>query len=379
MLYLNFKRYFLLYFFLLLTPISLIFSSCGVSKINKSATIQLRFLDEYVIPDNTTYEGTLVGGLSGIDYDGEFYYVIVDVPSNPRIYKFSIPISEEKIDTVTIEGMTTFQKNTDFIKNNVFDSESILKDPKTGNFIVSGEGNISRSKVPSIIELDTTGTYVAHYELPSYFAANRPNGLINNGVFEGLSRSIDGNGIWVSTELPMRSDGPKPTLFRTKSPVRLTYYDKNSKKAEKQFSYLLAPIKKVPFLPFMVNGASDVLAISDTKFIFIERAFSAGHGMHGNTIRLFEADAAQATNTLEMPNLKGKIKKKVKPMQKKLIFDFKSVKKRLTENEIDNIEGITFGPTLENGNKTLLLIADDNFSSYGKQLNQVILMEIIVR
>ena len=43
---------------------------------------------------------------------------------------------------------------------------------------------------------------------------------------------------------------------------------------------------------------------------------------------------------------------------------------------VDNIEGITFGPKLPNGNQSLLLVTDDNFQIYGKQLNQFILLEI---
>ena len=36
---------------------------------------------------------------------------------------------------------------------------------------------------------------------------------------------------------------------------------------------------------------------------------------------------------------------------------------------------ITFGPDLPNGNKSLILISDNNFNSMGPQVNQVILME----
>lgn len=41
---------------------------------------------------------------------------------------------------------------------------------------------------------------------------------------------------------------------------------------------------------------------------------------------------------------------------------------------VDNIEGVTFGPLLPNGNKTLLLVADNNFNPIQK--SQVLLFEI---
>ena len=42
---------------------------------------------------------------------------------------------------------------------------------------------------------------------------------------------------------------------------------------------------------------------------------------------------------------------------------------------IDNIEGVTFGPTLPNGHKTLLFIADNNFTQIEK--TQLLLFEVI--
>jgi hypothetical protein len=108
----------------------------------------------------------------------------------------------------------------------------------------------------------------------------------------------------------------------------------------------------------------------------LERAFSAGHGSYGNTVRIFNINTKNATNTLDFKNLR---KQKFTKATKELVFDFKSVKKRLTEGIIDNIEGMTFGPDLPNGNKSLILISDNNFNSLGKQLNQVILMEVIFK
>ena len=59
-----------------------------------------------------------------------------------------------------------------------------------------------------------------------------------------------------------------------------------------------------------------------------------------------------------------------------MVFSFDTVKNKLTEGIIDNIEGITLGPILENGNQSIILISDDNFQLFGKQLNQFLLLEI---
>ena len=41
----------------------------------------------------------------------------------------------------------------------------------------------------------------------------------------------------------------------------------------------------------------------------------------------------------------------------------------------DNIEGVTFGPTLPNGHKTLLFVSDNNFTAIEK--TQLLLFEVI--
>ena len=42
---------------------------------------------------------------------------------------------------------------------------------------------------------------------------------------------------------------------------------------------------------------------------------------------------------------------------------------------IDNIEGVTFGPTLPNGHRTLVFVADNNFDV--KEKAQLLLFEVI--
>jgi hypothetical protein len=41
---------------------------------------------------------------------------------------------------------------------------------------------------------------------------------------------------------------------------------------------------------------------------------------------------------------------------------------------IDNIEGVTFGPDLPNGHKTLIFVSDNNFSK--EQKTQFLLFEV---
>ena len=117
-----------------------------------------------------------------------------------------------------------------------------------------------------------------------------------------------------------------------------------------------------------------MLEYKTNQFLIVERAYQSGYGIHGNSVKIYGVILDSRTiNTLDIQSLKDKKELVVK---KNLLFDFNSVRGELTQNVIDNIEGITLGPTLSNGNQSLILVSDDNFQKFGKQLNQFILLEI---
>lgn len=347
---------------------------CKSTRTGSTNNVQVRFLDDYNLPDDLEVGGTAVGGLSGIDYHNGIYYLVSDHPAQPRIYKAEIDFSEESIDSVRITDVILLEKEHEALKGQHLDLESILFQPKEETFLLSSEGNINSKKDPLIFKVSKEGKFANSFSVPENLLAESMRKPRNNGTFEGLAESFDGKGVWAAMELPLITDGPKPKLYPTKSPVRITYFDKNKGVATKQFPYRLERIAKIPWLYFAVNGVTDLLEYAPDKFLVIERGFAAGHGQKGNTVRIFDVDASLATNTLDINNLRVSFNN---PAKKTLLYDFKWAKKFLSQEIIDNIEGITFGPTLPNGNQSLILISDNNFNSMGKQLNQVILMEYI--
>lgn len=362
------KKTFLLFF------LALAFVGCKSSRTGSTSNVQVRFLDDYNIKSGLQVKGTEVGGLSGVDYHDGSFYMVSDHPTTPRIYVASIKISEEKIDTIQISDVILLDKDHESLRNQHLDLEGILFQPVEGNFVLSSEGNIKSKKDPMLFRVSKEGNFVNSFALPGNLLAESKQKPRNNGTLEGLSESFDKEGVWTAMELPLKTDGPKPKLYPTKSPVRITYFDKETGEAVKQFPYRLEGIAKIPWLYFAVNGVTDLLEYAPDKFLILERGFAAGHGQKGNTVRIFDVDASLATNTLDINNLRVAFNN---PAKKKLLYDFKWAKKFLSQEIIDNIEGITFGPTLDNGNQSLILISDNNFNSMGQQLNQVILLEFI--
>ncbi len=359
---------------LLLYITTLCLIGCGTSKRIITENIELRFLDDYVIAEDLEIDGTKVGGLSGIDYKDGMYYLVCDHPGNPRIYKSEIKIKDNLIDTILISEVIKLNRKAGFLKANTLDLEAIRIENE--NIVLTSEGAIKQNQNPSIFLINSNGEFLRSFEIPNYFTAQGIQKPRNNGVFEGLTQDFNNEGYWIGMELPLVNDGSKPKLFPTRSPIRITHFDNTSGKADNQFVISLENISKIPWYYFAVNGLTELLQYAPHKFLILERAFSAGHGSNGNTVRIFNVNAENATNTLELESLK---KAKYNKATKELVFDFKSVKKKLTEGIIDNLEGMTFGPDLPNGNKSLILISDNNFNSLGKQLNQVILMEVIIK
>ena len=349
-----------------------LFSSCAVTRKLKDDEIELKFLDEYVLPADTEEDNTVVGGLSGIDYKNGKYYLICDDAANPRIYRASIDLNKNKIDNVSIEQLITIKKNNKF-SNEFLDLEALRYDAENDEFYVVSEGKIDNAKDPGVFRLSNLGHIQASFNIPNNFKAGKEQQPRNNGVFEGIAESFDQKGYWVATELPLEKDASKPKIFPSRSHVRITKFDKNSGQPVSQFAYQLDGISKLPINYFAVNGVTEILEYAENKFLVLERSYSAGYGSHGNTVKIFQVDASQASNTLDMDRLKGE---DYEIAEKKLIFNFNSVKDQLTDRIIDNIEGMCLGPELENGKRSLILVSDNNFNSFADQINQFILMEI---
>ncbi len=342
----------------------------GCNSIKKqSENIQLKFLDEYIIPNDLVVDSTLVGGLSGIDYHNGMYYIVCDQDYNPRFYKADIQVEDAKFISVSIDSAIAVS-----VPDKTLDLESIVVDVSSNDILLVSEGDIKKGKDPSFIKVNSKGEFIYDYEIPPYFKAQGSQAPRHNGVFEGLTSSFDKKGYWIATELPLKEDGPKPKFTETTSPVRFTYFDRNGE-ATKQFAYLLDRIEKKPSDgEFGVNGVTDILGYAENKLLVIERSYSSGYKNEGNTIKIYTVDYADAVNTITTDKL---TKDNYYPVKKELVFNFESIRHELTNKSIDNIEGITFGPKLMNGNNSLIFISDNNFNTMGQQLNQLILMELI--
>ncbi len=357
------------------------------SKQTETQISSLKFLDEYIFPHNLDYQGTVVGGLSGIDYDvkNNQYYLISDDPSQfspARIYTAKIELKENKIDTIKFTGVHfLLQDNgkqypkwgTD--KTVKADGESVRYNPVTDQLIWSNEGERlfkngdSILIQPALTFISTAGKFLDTLALPAGFHfTKQERGVRKNALFEGVTYADNYKTLYASLEEPRYEDGPQASFGYDKALTRILKFDVASKKNTAQYAYNLGelPVKPSVDIDWNVNGISEILAVNSHTLLVMDRAWAKGHDDH-TFIKLYLVDLNGAENQINNPSF---VSNPPKPLKKKLLFDFDTLNRH-----IDNFEGVTFGPKLPNGHQTLIFVVDNNFAK--GQTAQVFLFEVI--
>jgi hypothetical protein len=192
---------------------------------------------------------------------------------------------------------------------------------------------------PTIIIMDRSGHYKDSFELPSNMHIQaEEKGPRHNSVFEGIAFDENYRHVYVSVEEPIYEDGPRAGTGDSTAWIRILKFNRNIKKQVAQYAYQVDPIPYPANPPgaFKINGVSDIMYIGDDKFIVTERAYSTGRIQ--SDVRLYIANAKNAEDISSVTSIESLPTKK--PITKKLLLDMNSLNRY-----IDNIEGVTLGPT----------------------------------
>ncbi|MFC0115695.1 esterase-like activity of phytase family protein [Kibdelosporangium aridum] len=337
-----------------------------------SASQRVRLLGETVVPNALIFQGTTVGGLSGIDRDpktGE-YVLISDDRSNlqpARFYTARIDVSAKGLGGIEFTGTYPFlQKDGTTYPAGAVDPEELRVDPWTGRYTWSQEGGIAPFPLdPSIQNAARDGKFAGELPLPNNLHVTPTTGPKPNDVLEGLTYAAAGTLVVSSVEAPLKQDGPSPTT--TSGALSRITVQTRTGHVVGQYAYPLEPVFASPVPPTAAQGNNGISAlvaadpIDPTRFLVVERAFVTGVG---NKIRIYEASTVGASNVYD------KDLGNAKPMRKKLLVDLADV--GLTR--LDNIEGIAWGPRLSGGERSLILISDNNFSA--SQVTQIVALAV---
>lgn len=315
----------------------------------------VEFLDSFTAPNPLEYLGEPVGGISGLERvgDTDTYIGLSDDRSNlapARFYTFTIPVTDDGITDSGVEITSRVQlqrADGSLYPETTTDPESIRLAPGGTTLVWSDERDTNRGFDPMIHEVNLDGSFVRDIAVLEQFLlefdaeGNQTRGVRNNQGFESLTFSPDGATFSVVTEsalaqdVVVSEDGTQDT-----SRSRLVTLDYDSGEQIAQYVY---PLQDSTF------GATEALQISDTDYLVVERNWIDGV----NTIRVMLASTQGATDVSDVAALDGT----ETPMTTMLIAD-------LVDSDVhpDNVETLTWGPTLSDGSRTLLMNSDNNFN-----------------
>lgn len=341
--------------------VSAALAAVGPSTAEAQIITRMEFLGGAVLDKQMAGDPSPVGGLSGITYSPaeDLYYVISDDRSEKgpaRFYRLRIDLSDGSLDTgdLQIAGVTTLLDVDDEVFPGLtVDPEGIALSAN-GDLFISSEGYADNQEPPFVRLMATDGVYRDQFPLPRRYRPRKDgdSGIRQNLGFEALALSPDGLTLWTATENALIQDGPQARV-NVPSPARLLKYDADRRRLEAEYLYWVDAVAQAPTTAqgLAVNGLTELLALGGDNLLALERSFStgAGHNIRLYAVTVGAADNIEGEGELDLAA--------VVPVRKSLLFDFATLGRPL-----DNVEGMTFGPTLPDGRRTLIFVADDNFS-----------------
>jgi hypothetical protein len=204
---------------------------------------------------------------------------------------------------------------------------------------------------PALLQMRGDGVVTGVIDFPPAFhiTGDETTGLRDNQGFESLTRTPGGRLI-AGLEQPLWQDGA--VTFERAGPGRLVEFvpDGTTFRPGRQWIYMLSPTPRIEGFDEICgdgeNGLVDLLALSDTRLVALERAclIDRATGRTANPIRLYFVELAGGL------------------AHKTLLLDFETIVGRLPPglSRLDNFEALAFGPIVD-ANRTLLVGSDDNF------------------
>ncbi|MFN6535975.1 MAG: esterase-like activity of phytase family protein [Nostoc sp. EkiNYC01] len=363
----------IIYFFIPILIISLFFINLPSNAVEISS---IKFIGEVTLPKKLIFQKTEVGGLSGITYDAKnnLYYAISDdrgQKGNTRFYTLKIDLSKgslQKGGVVVVNSTTLLNESGEKFRPGETDTEGIALTNK-GSVFISSEGDVGKFINPFIKEFSlSSGKEISTLPIPNKFLPdkNAQQGIRNNLAFESLTITPDQKYLFTATENALIQDG-SAAQPKIGSPCRILQYNLPSNQPEQEFLYQTEPVAQ--FLNItgkFASGLPDLFALDNHgNFLSLERSFTG----IGFAVSLFQVSLEGADDIHNIDSLLAVDSKNIKPVKKKLLLDLRTL-----DVVLDNIEGLTLGPKLPDGQRSLILISDNNFNSL--QRTQILAFKI---
>jgi len=325
------------------------------------ASYGLELIGEVTIPTGELFDGTEVGGLSGLAYDPSIdaYLALSDDRGgidDPRFYVLSIDLSDGSLDDgdVRLRNVPSLRDVAgEPFATNVLDPEGIAF-TATGDLFIASEGDANALIPPFVDRFTPIGRQLDALPIPAAYLPGAEFGIRNNLAFESLTVAPDQGTLFTATENALFQDGP-PATVEAGSPVRILAFDLAAGDVAAEYVHEVGPVVAPSNPPgeFVTNGLVELLALDGERLLALERSFSLGVGFD---VLLFEVSVAEATDVAGAESIDGL---GAIPASKRKVADLGGFGPLL-----DNVEGMTFGPVLPDGRRSLIVVSDNNFSPF---------------
>lgn len=369
------------------------FASCPASAQALAAAHEVTLLGKASIPgdatdlsgltaDVSTFTQARLGSFgSAIDYLGkDDLYVATDdrgpgdgsLPWRCRWQTFRISLSPGaaepvKVDLVSttlmsdeagrgLNGLASIHAGDDRAKDLRYDPEGVrvhggmvwVSDeygPWIDGFSTGGH-RVKRLPVPAKFRIAVAGD-TGEDEMPP---ANLTGRQANRG-FEGLAISPDGSTLWAILQSPLLQDGG---VDEKNERIGLNIRILEVSLKDGATRELVYPLEKAG------HGVNEILAMSDRELLVLERDGKAGTDTKFRS--LFMIDIAAATDVSSIPSLgPRRLPDGVQPVRKRRWLDLLDPAFGLAGPGMpEKIEGLTLGPPLADGRRTLIVTTDND-------------------
>jgi hypothetical protein len=342
--------------------LTLLLTGCSIPQVSAESRLFLNLstalVDSYTLPQ-TDFKGTVVGGFSALSYDAQQdrIFGLVDDKINPRIYTLHLEPKASGSKALTVEAVTPLQdplKTEGSASASTLDGEGMVL-TRRGTVFVASEGNLDLKTSPRLSEFNRgDGSWQQTLTLPKQYWMFDPEGNFELGVspnrgLESLAINAEGDRLFAATESPLQQD----TAHNYSRFLHYWIGEPEPILVSEHLYPLDAPDTEPTEEDY--QGLRDLVSIDNAgHFLALEQSHSE---MKGDRTVLYQLATGVATDISGMrtlpPTLKG-----IVPILKKPLLDLADL-----NLPIHNLQGLTLGPQLADGSRSLLLISDNGMNS----------------
>ena len=314
----------------------------------QARALELKLVTTARLQGDVKFEKTTLAGLSGLTFNPEkkLWVAISDDRGRfgqPRFYDldFKVSAKSDKLSLNVVPRSVVFIHSKENKNQKNIAGKGIVFLP-WGNYLIANEGDLSQKPrvAPTLLDIKQDGSIVRNFSLPDEVLPEllgpQRKGIQNNRGPEGMAASGEGKMVWAAIESPLIQEKESHP-----NQIRILQYEMTEAWVIKPTKSYYYPLEKAsPGAVLSERGVSEIFWLQSSDLLVMERSFEVYDQHLGYAVKIFKVTVGEEGAVLK----------------KELVVDLKSLGLKVA-----NFEGMTFGPDLPDGRKTLLIMSNNHF------------------